>query len=106
MRSSVPSGDIKPFQLYGMKATTAESLQGGWQLTCDMRLRCEGGGQEEGCMAASSGIMPLLLVSCCPLLELACSLLACPFIFTCPLSCVPPFASPATPEPKLSHQQT
>ena len=27
----------------------------------------------------SSGIMPLLLVSFCPLLELACSLLACPF---------------------------
>ena len=45
-------------------------------------------------MAASSGIMLLLLMSPCPLLELACSLVACPFIFTCPVSCVPPFVSP------------
>ena len=46
-------------------------------------------------MAASSGILLLLLlVSPCPLLELACSLLACPFIFTCPVSCAPPFVSP------------
>ena len=55
-------------------------------------------------MAASSGIVPLLLVSFCPLLELACSLLACPFIFTCPVSCVPPFASPALPEATLIQQ--
>ena len=47
-------------------------------------------------MAASSGIMLLLVVSPCPLLELACSLLAWPWNFTCPLSCVPPFASPDT----------
>jgi hypothetical protein len=58
-----------------------------------MRLRCEGGGQEEGCRSASSGIM-LLLLSPWPRLELACSLLARPFILTCPLSCVPPFVSP------------
>lgn len=47
-------------------------------------------------MAASSGIMLLLVVPPCPLLELACSLLAWPCIFTCPLSCVPPLVSPDT----------
>jgi len=46
-------------------------------------------------MSASSGIMLLLLLSPCSLLELAgCSMLERPFIFTCPLSCTPPFMFP------------
>ena len=64
-------------------------------LTCDIRLRCEGGGQEDGCSAASSGItVPLLLFSPSILLELAGSWIIRPFIFTCPLSCTPPLVSP------------
>ena len=48
-------------------------------------------------MSASSGIMLLLLLSPCSLLELAgCSMLDRPFIFTCPLSCTPPFVFPIT----------
>lgn len=62
-----------------------------------MRLRCDDGGQEEGCMSASTGIMLLLLLSSPrTLLELACSVPVRPFILTWPLSCTPAFISPGT----------